>query len=189
MKIAALISVVAAGRQVRDAQSLYDKMIGDNIGQARGFKFSETDSLYQVLQFYLSMKGMVHTLWLIVYGLTLTLTGRIAIIKPSKGQDVAVADNLLDYGCWCRLRNEEAAGIVSGHGTPVDALDEACKAWHQCRACTSMDFQTCNPNNIAYEVGFNPISMRIDCQWNPSDCDVSNNILSVDALPSVGYRP
>ena len=59
MKIAALISVVAAGRQVRDAQSLYDKMIGDNIGQAKNFLFSETDRLYQVMQFYLQMSGMV----------------------------------------------------------------------------------------------------------------------------------
>ena len=108
-----------------------------------------------------------------LFGLTLLLTSRIAIIKPSKGQNVAVADNLLDYGCWCRIRNEEAAGIVAGHGTPVDALDEACKAWHQCRACTSMDFQTCNPNNIAYQVGFDPVSQRIDCQFNRSDCAVS----------------
>ena len=59
MKIAALISVVAAGRQVRDAQSLYDKMIGDNIEQARGNKFSETFALYQVLAFYLQNSGMV----------------------------------------------------------------------------------------------------------------------------------
>ena len=59
MKIAALVSVVAAGRQARDAQSLYDKMIGDNIGQARGFIFSETDSLIQVLQFYMGNSGMV----------------------------------------------------------------------------------------------------------------------------------
>ena len=59
MKIAALISVVSAGRQVRDAQSLYDKMIGDNIGQARGNKFSETFALYQVLAFYLQNSGMV----------------------------------------------------------------------------------------------------------------------------------
>ena len=60
MKIAALISVVSAGRQVRDAQSLYDKMIGDNIGQPRfGFTYSETDILYQQLQFYLINSGMV----------------------------------------------------------------------------------------------------------------------------------
>ena len=90
-----------------------------------------------------------------------------------------MADKLLDYGCWCRLRNEEAGGIVAGHGAPVDALDEACKAWHQCRACTEIDFQSCSPNNVAYEVGFDPVTMRIDCQFNPTDCKVSNNMLSV----------
>ena len=87
-----------------------------------------------------------------------------------------MAEVSLDYGCWCRLRNEGAAGIVAGHGTPVDALDEACKAWHQCRACTSVDFQTCNPNNIAYEIGFDVVTQRIDCKYNPSDCTVSKNI-------------
>ena len=98
-----------------------------------------------------------------------------------------MADKLLDYGCWCRIRNEEAAGIVPGHGTPVDALDEACKAWHQCRACTSLDFQTCNPNNIAYEVGFDPVINRISCQFNPSNCSVSNYMLSVEAVRTVDY--
>ena len=59
MKIAALVSVVAAGRQVRDAQSLYDKMIGDNIGQVKNSRFAETDRLYQVTAFYLQNSGMV----------------------------------------------------------------------------------------------------------------------------------
>ena len=61
MKIAALVSVVAAGRQARDAQSLFDKMLGDhnnNIEQ-RNFVFSETDSLYQIFQFYMGSKGKV----------------------------------------------------------------------------------------------------------------------------------
>ena len=59
MKIAVLVSVVAAGRQVRDAQSLYDKMIGDNIGQVKNSRFAETDRLYQVTTFYLQNSGMV----------------------------------------------------------------------------------------------------------------------------------
>ena len=103
----------------------------------------------------------------------------VKIINPLKGQDWTMAGKLLDYGCWCRIRNGEASGIVAGHGAPVDALDEACKAWHQCRACTSMDFQSCSPNNVAYEIGFDPVTMRIDCQWNEADCAVSNNMLSV----------
>ena len=67
MKIAALVSVVAAGRQARDAQSLFDKMLGDhnnNIEQ-RNFVFSETDSLYQIFQFYMGSKGKVQIIQII----------------------------------------------------------------------------------------------------------------------------
>ena len=61
MKIAALISVVAAGRQARDAQSLFEKMLGNNIKQAKsGQADAATDSLYQILQFYLANSGMVY---------------------------------------------------------------------------------------------------------------------------------
>ena len=62
MKIAALVSVVAAGRQARDAQSLFNKMLGDhnnNVEQRTEFVFSETDSLYQIFQFYMGNKGKV----------------------------------------------------------------------------------------------------------------------------------
>ena len=59
MKIAGLVSIVAAGRQARDAQSLFDKMFGDqndNV-QQRNFPFPETDSLYQIFMFYMGGKG------------------------------------------------------------------------------------------------------------------------------------
>ena len=59
MKIPALISVVFAGRQVRDAQSLYDKMIEDNNEQARESKFPKTRSLWNILAIYLINSGMV----------------------------------------------------------------------------------------------------------------------------------
>merc|ERR1711937_1126758 len=151
MKIAALVSVVAAGRQARDAQSLFNTMLGDhnnNIEQ-RNFVFSETDSLYQIFQFYMG----------------------------SKGQDFSKVDDMLSYGCWCQIRNQEAEGIATGHGTPVDELDAACKRWHQCRACTTVDFSTegtCVPNDVAYEVGFDPVTQRIDCQFNPDECSTMN---------------
>ena len=85
---------------------------------------------------------------------------------------------MLSYGCWCQIRNQEAEGIVPGRGQPVDELDAACKAWHQCRACTTVDFsaeETCIPNDVAYEVGFDPVNMRIDCQANPNQCKVSTH--------------
>ena len=93
--------------------------------------------------------------------------------EPLKGFNPGFAGTLLDYGCWCRLRNFEAGGIVKGHGPPVDALDSACKAWHQCRKCTSVDFKTCDPNDIDYEIGFNTQSQRINCESNSVQCSVS----------------
>ena len=61
MKISALVSVIAAGRQARDAQALFNKMLGDhnNNVEQRNFIFSETDSLYQIFQFYMNSKGKV----------------------------------------------------------------------------------------------------------------------------------
>ena len=56
----------------------------------------------------------------------------------------------------------------------MDALDELCKAWSQCRSCTSIDDATCDPNEKPYEVGFDPATMRIDCQFNPDVCTVNN---------------
>lgn len=151
MKVAALVSVVAAGRQARDAQSLFNKMLGshNNGLDQRNFMFAETDSLIQVFQFYLG----------------------------NAGEDFSKAGNMLQYGCWCQIRNEQAEGIVSGHGTPVDELDAACKAWQQCRTCTTVDFSTdseCIPNEVAYEVGFDPVAQRIDCQFNPNECSINN---------------
>ena len=104
----------------------------------------------------------------------------IAKFGTLKGQNQGIASNLLDYGCWCRLRNFEAGGIVKGHGAPVDALDSACKAWHQCRKCTSVDFKSCDPNDIDYEVGFDISSQRISCEFNSSQCSVSLEMMDSD---------
>ena len=90
---------------------------------------------------------------------------------------------MLSYGCWCQIRNEEAGGIVPGRGQPVDELDAVCKAWHQCRACTTVDFnsndfdsnESCNPNDVAYMVVFEPEEQRIDCNINLDQCPVSTN--------------
>ena len=89
---------------------------------------------------------------------------------------------MVSYGCWCQIRNQEAEGIVPGHGTPVDELDAACKRWHQCRACTTIDFSTeekCDPNKVDYEVGIDSMSInmhpqRLTCESNEDQCRVSN---------------
>ena len=60
MKIAGIVSgLVAAGRQARDAQSLFDKMIGDqndNV-QQRNFLFQETVNVFQMFMFYMGGTG------------------------------------------------------------------------------------------------------------------------------------
>ena len=55
MIIAALVSVVAAGRQARDAQTLFDSIF-NGPGKTRS---SGTDGLYMLLQFYLGNSGLV----------------------------------------------------------------------------------------------------------------------------------
>ena len=54
MKIAALVSVVAAGRQARDTQLLFEQMLGNqnNNVQQKTF-FSETERLFGILEYYL----------------------------------------------------------------------------------------------------------------------------------------
>ena len=102
------------------------------------------------------------------------------IFETLQGQDSAMADKLLDYGCWCRIRNAESGGVemqkvVAGHGDPVDAIDAACKAWHHCKTCTSIDFDSCDPKSgVNYIIGgFYPNTDRIDCRYNPGQCTVS----------------
>ena len=58
MKSSVLISIVAAGRQARDTQLLFDGMMNNNNVQEKTF-FSETDSILLELQFYLQSSGLV----------------------------------------------------------------------------------------------------------------------------------
>jgi len=59
MKIAALISIAAAERPVRDVQSLLSKMIGNDIAQSRTSEANKPQLLNQMLSFYLQISGMV----------------------------------------------------------------------------------------------------------------------------------
>ena len=62
MKISCIISIVAAGRQARDTQLLFDEMMSDNNNnlQEQTF-FSETDNIHKKLQFYLQSSALVQT--------------------------------------------------------------------------------------------------------------------------------
>merc|ERR1712176_672599 len=90
MKIAALVSVVAAGRQARDTQSLFKKILGNhnsNVEQ-RNFTFSETDSLYQIFQFYMGSKAKISQKLMTC---SLTAVGvKSEIKKPRQSSLVAV---------------------------------------------------------------------------------------------------
>ena len=63
-----------------------------------------------------------------------------------------------------------------GHGAPVDVLDELCKAWSQCRSCTTIDSteSSCDPDEVRYELGFDQSTNRLACQFNIDDCAINN---------------
>ena len=94
-----------------------------------------------------------------------------------KGQDWKMADKLLNYGCWCRLLNQEGyiydGKIVAGRGAPVDAIDAACKAWHQCRSCRIRDTELSCQRIPTFANWFD--EGRVDCYElaDGTDCSVS----------------
>ena len=150
MKITNLVAIVTAGRTARDAKSLFDKMLGsqEDLNERRNYPMPETEGLHKLSGAYLQIIGGF----------------------SGSGMNSKI-DSMLSYGCWCQIRNQQANGIVAGHGAPVDALDEACKAWHQCRTCTALDFsnndEACDGNDVIYDIGFKPgTPFRFDCQVN-----------------------
>ena len=63
MKIAAIVSVVAAGRQGRDAQTLFDSIFDVNGDSRNTMEIpSGTDGLAMTLSFYLGNSGLVQFL-------------------------------------------------------------------------------------------------------------------------------
>merc|ERR1712227_480883 len=113
---------------------------------------SASDMLYQIIGFYFTMDGNL---------------------------DFSVLDNAFSYGCWCQIRNlnSSSTGIVQGKGQPVDALDQLCKLWHQCRSCNGVDHPDgdCDSNNVSVEIGMDPATMRIECDGsNPTACAKNN---------------
>ena len=44
---------------------------------------------------------------------------------------------LSSYGCWCAKLSDLTASDAP-RGVPLDALDAACKEWHQCRKCNQL---------------------------------------------------
>ena len=72
-------------RKIADEIFVDNERADTSVTQSK-FVFAETDSLFQVLQFYLQVNG----------------------------KDFFLADKLVSYGCWCQIRNQAAQGIVPG---------------------------------------------------------------------------
>ena len=53
-------------------------------------------------------------------------------------QAVPILGKYVYYGCYCF--SDAQYKLDAGHGKPVDAIDSACKRFHQCYACVKKDF-------------------------------------------------
>ncbi|CAG5111369.1 Oidioi.mRNA.OKI2018_I69.chr2.g5685.t1.cds [Oikopleura dioica] len=80
-----------------------------------------------------------------------------------------------NYGCWGQIDGVEAR---PGHGEAIDVIDQLFQDWVKCKECMSMDFtDSCDIDNVAYEVGMDPATGRIECSGNSGcpkarcDCD------------------
>lgn len=84
----------------------------------------------------------------------------------AKGSTV-MYDQILEYGCHCNLLDTE---IKQGVGEPVDAIDEACRDWRRCRACTRMDDVDCQPNEVDYTLWYDYKAYTGYCAKNRKGC-------------------
>ena len=98
------------------------------------------------------------------------------------GDDINLVKKIGNYGCWCQFdkniegRHSIILSILDhclGRGTPVDALDDLCRKWHQCRSCTKIDDQSCDQNlGQHYGIGYDHDVQRVTCATN-SECVIN----------------
>jgi len=68
------------------------------------------------------------------------------------------------YGCHGQISGAEAR---PGHGEALDVIDQLFQDWRRCKECMDIDFEdTCDIDNVAYEVGMDPATGRIECSAN-----------------------
>ena len=82
------MKIFKATRYAR-SETLFDEIFADNNERtevSNRYAFSETESLFQELQFCLQVSV----------------------------KNYLLAEKILSYGCWCQVRNEAANGIVPG---------------------------------------------------------------------------
>jgi hypothetical protein len=81
---------------------------------------------------------------------------------------------MLNYGCYCQLIARRP-----GVGEPLDALDEACRAYQHCAKCNGMDHgdqttingEACNAVSARYELQNNEARDGFECNDEASDGD------------------
>lgn len=71
--------------------------------------------------------------------------------------------DMLEYGCWCNLLDEE---LIQGVGDAVDDLDSACRAWRRCLYCTRIDDTDCNPKTTSYDLFWDYEENTYNCEKN-----------------------
>merc|ERR1712110_62938 len=74
---------------------------------------------------------------------------------------------LTSYGCHCYPDRSKAVG---GNGSPVDALDAACRDLYRCKRCIEMDGGECDVDFGTYH--FRIENGRVDCSRN-ADCELN----------------
>ena len=66
-------------------------------------------------------------------------------------------DDVLNYGCWCQIGQENEA-FGSRKGKPIDKLDRQCQNWTRCYRCAVIDSDSdadkCDPMKQEYFVDF-----------------------------------
>ena len=97
--------------------------------------------------------------------------GEIITILLGQYWDGPSSEDVLNYGCWCNMRNGKDYA-TKGIGQPVDDIDAACQAWHRCTSCIRMDDTECTPitQNYSFLSGNSKYNQKVTCKKNKSDC-------------------
>ena len=94
------------------------------------------------------------------------ITQLVDYALEAKGSSV-MYDQIMEYGCHCNLLDTE---LKQGVGEPVDAIDEACRDWRRCRACTRMDDTDCLPDTTPYTLWYDYNGYTAYCAKNKNGC-------------------
>ena len=94
------------------------------------------------------------------------ITQQVDYALEASGSGV-MYDQIMEYGCHCNLLD---AKLKPGVGEPVDAIDEACRDWRRCTACTRMDDTDCLPDTVDYNLWYDYQGYAAYCAKNKNGC-------------------